>query len=84
MSATAKNKKNTLPFEFDEPTAARIAKWLPEQKLSLFNFIHSAVNEALDDVEDIHNGEKALERIHSGQDHVMEAQEFWESFDEKP
>ena len=82
MAVTAKKKAKTLTFEFDDFTSERLEKWLPHQELSLFNFIHAAVNEALDDVEDKKAIDEYLIEKKNGTVEVMEAEEFWKSLDD--
>lgn len=40
-------------------------------------YIREAIEEHLEDLEDIYQGEQVLERLRRGEEHVMESETFW-------
>lgn len=45
-------------------------------------YIREALEEHLEDLEDIYLGEQALERIRRGEDEVISAEEFWRGLED--
>ena len=46
------------------------------------SYIHEAIERHLEDLEDVHAADEAMERLARGEDKIVSAEEFWRGLDD--
>jgi len=64
-----------------EETYARLKSLAARTGRTATFYIKQAIDEHLDDLEDIYLGEQALEALRKGEDTIISSEEFWNALD---
>ena len=65
-----------------EETYARLQSLAARTGRTATFYIKQAIDEHLDDIEDIYLGEQALEALQRGEDTIISPKEFWHGLDD--
>ncbi|WP_274424334.1 type II toxin-antitoxin system RelB family antitoxin [Chelativorans sp. YIM 93263] len=69
-------------IRLSDETYARLQALAKRTGRTASYYIREAIEERLDDLEDIYLAEKAMERIQRGESKVVSAEEFWRELDD--